>query len=101
MQTKIAHGLPQLARKGIVVVDARGKRAYLVAREAARGFADGVDGFAQIEVENRSLPGFALLLVGAILQRSQGLEQGIPGKAPMRSAVSRTGVSMHNSCGRG
>ncbi|MGE3474816.1 MAG: hypothetical protein AB7H70_03315 [Rhodospirillaceae bacterium] len=42
------------------MVDARGKRTDLVARKAARGFANGFDGFAKIEVENRSLPGFVL-----------------------------------------
>jgi hypothetical protein len=100
VQAEVAHRLPQFARKGVVVVDARGERADFVAGEPARGFANGFDGFAQIEVENGSLPGFVLFLVVAILQSTRWIEQGFPGKAPMRSAVSRTGVSMHNSCER-
>jgi hypothetical protein len=101
VEAEIAHGLPKLARKIIVLIDARGERANLIAGKAAGGLANGFDGFAQIEVENGSLPGFVLFLVAAIVQRSPRLEQGIPGKAPMRSAVSRRRVSMHNSCERG
>jgi hypothetical protein len=62
VQAKLAHRLPKLAREGVVAVDARGQGADLVAGKAARRLADGFDGFAEIEVENGSLPWFVLLL---------------------------------------
>jgi hypothetical protein len=52
VQAERADFRPQVAGKLVAAVDLGGARRDLVGRESMHGFADGVRGFAEIEIED-------------------------------------------------
>src|SRR4028118_1028209 len=75
VQAELAHLRPQLGRKPVFLIDARGKRRNAIGGEALGGVADGVGHLAEGEVEPDIGHAKTLLLPGALAEAC-GFEQG-------------------------